>query len=184
MTPTLDQLAANGVRYTHAYTATPLCIPTRRSLMTGTTPRTHGDRVFNETFADASLTRPWHLPERLHPTVWSAYEMYREADIPPAYKGDWAEDFEALPYTLKVLRDYWPELGHHTLRHFRQAFYAQCTLINHQIRLVIGTLEGDHRKSRSADLCRVSTNSAGEGHRSFNLSPHVDSGTAAGRAQT
>ena len=49
MTPTIDQLATNGVRYTNAYSAVPTCIPARRALMTGTTARTHGDRIFNET---------------------------------------------------------------------------------------------------------------------------------------
>ncbi|MEZ4832956.1 MAG: sulfatase-like hydrolase/transferase [Caldilineaceae bacterium] len=48
-TPTLDQLARNGVRYTNAYSECPVCIPARRTLMTGTTPRTHGDRVFKVT---------------------------------------------------------------------------------------------------------------------------------------
>jgi len=48
-TPTLDQLAANGIRFTNAYAECPVCIPARRTLMTGTTPRTHGDRVFHET---------------------------------------------------------------------------------------------------------------------------------------
>ena len=47
-TPTLDQLADNGVLFTQAYTSTPSCIPARRAMMTGTTARTHGDRVFNE----------------------------------------------------------------------------------------------------------------------------------------
>ena len=48
LTPTLNQLADNGVLYTQAYTATPTCIPARRALMTGTTAKTHGDRVFSE----------------------------------------------------------------------------------------------------------------------------------------
>ena len=57
MTPTLDQLAANGVKFTNAYSACPVCIPARRGLMTGTTPRTHGDRTFNETLPmDSNLT--------------------------------------------------------------------------------------------------------------------------------
>ena len=47
-TPTLDQLARNGVMYTRAYSESPICIPARRSLYTGTTPRTHGDRVFRK----------------------------------------------------------------------------------------------------------------------------------------
>ena len=47
-TPTIDQLARNGVRFSNAYSSTPTCIPARRALMTGTTARTHGDRVFSE----------------------------------------------------------------------------------------------------------------------------------------
>jgi arylsulfatase A-like enzyme len=48
-TPTLDQLARNGVRFSNAYSSTPVCIPARRALLTGTTARTHSDRVFQET---------------------------------------------------------------------------------------------------------------------------------------
>ncbi|OUC08611.1 hypothetical protein RY27_07985, partial [Litorilinea aerophila] len=33
-TPTLDQLARNGVRFTNAYSECPVCIPARRTLMT------------------------------------------------------------------------------------------------------------------------------------------------------
>ena len=46
-TPTLDRLAACGTRFTNAYSECPVCIPARRTLLTGTTPRTHGDRVFD-----------------------------------------------------------------------------------------------------------------------------------------
>ena len=45
-TPTIDRLAASGVQFTRAYAETPICIPARRSIMTGTSPRAHGDRVF------------------------------------------------------------------------------------------------------------------------------------------
>jgi choline-sulfatase len=45
-TPTLDQLARCGVRFPRAYTECPVCIPARRTLLTGTTARTHGDRTF------------------------------------------------------------------------------------------------------------------------------------------
>jgi len=44
-TPTLDSLARNGIRFSRAYSATPSCIPARRSLMTGMTARHHGDMV-------------------------------------------------------------------------------------------------------------------------------------------
>ena len=48
MTPTLDQLAANGTRYTNAYSAAPVCTAARRGLMTGLAPRAHGDRSYHE----------------------------------------------------------------------------------------------------------------------------------------
>ena len=47
-TPTLAQLASAGTYFTNAYSTCPTCIPARRSLMTGLTPRTHGDRTFIE----------------------------------------------------------------------------------------------------------------------------------------
>src|SRR4051812_50194825 len=37
-TPALDQLAAEGARFTDAYAAAPVCSPTRASLMTGKYP--------------------------------------------------------------------------------------------------------------------------------------------------
>lgn len=48
-TPTLDALAKNGVTFVNAYSEHPVCIPARRSLMTGTSARRHGDRAFNPT---------------------------------------------------------------------------------------------------------------------------------------
>lgn len=50
-TPTLDELARSGIRFTNAYSECPICIPARRSLMTGSTPRTHGDRVYDDQLA-------------------------------------------------------------------------------------------------------------------------------------
>lgn len=46
--PTLDELAKVGVIFGNAYSPTPVCIPARREIMTGTSSRTHGDRTFNE----------------------------------------------------------------------------------------------------------------------------------------
>ncbi len=45
-TPTLNSLCGNGVRFTNCYSEHPVCIPARRTLMTGTSARTHGDRRF------------------------------------------------------------------------------------------------------------------------------------------
>jgi arylsulfatase len=251
LTPTLDQIAANGVRFSQAYSTTPTCIPARRELMTGTSARTHGDRVFKERepmpsdlptlpqvfreagyqcfavgklhvypqrnrigFDDVILneesrrhlgcpkddfalfleregyggqemthamgnnvytTRPWHLPEHCHPTNWAvremcrtilrrdptrpgfwycsfvgphppvtppaAYlEMYRELGVPDPFVGEWAEDFDALPYALTARFRRFHGISPGEARLARMGFYAQCTYIDHQIRLLIGTL--------------------------------------------
>ncbi len=42
MTPVLDHLARSGVRFRHAYTPCPACVPARRCLLTGLTPFTTG----------------------------------------------------------------------------------------------------------------------------------------------
>ncbi|GHC04261.1 sulfatase-like hydrolase/transferase [Cerasicoccus arenae] len=41
-TPTLDSLAADGMNCTRAYTTCPVCIPARRSLLSGLHPQAHG----------------------------------------------------------------------------------------------------------------------------------------------
>ena len=48
LTPGLNEIASCGVRYPNAYSECPVCIPARRTLMTGQVPRTHGDRDFND----------------------------------------------------------------------------------------------------------------------------------------
>ena len=64
-TPNMERLAANGVTFTHAYTASPVCTPTRTSIMTGRNPaRTRitnwtlrNDRDAQETGAEDYLLR-------------------------------------------------------------------------------------------------------------------------------
>jgi choline-sulfatase len=42
LTPSMDALAADGVRFRRAYSTCPVCIPARRSLMSGLHPASHG----------------------------------------------------------------------------------------------------------------------------------------------
>jgi arylsulfatase len=245
----LDQLARNGTRFSRAYSECPICIPARRTLMTGTTTRTHGDRAFNPgapmpdlptlagTFREAGyqtyavgklhvypprdrigfddaliaeegrpklggiddydifladrgfpgrqfmhgmnnsdyVFRSWHLPEECHVTNWTTEQMaraikrrdptrpafwylsythphppvaplqtyldyYRQQEVDPPLEADWARDEQALPFALQVNRDYWPSFTPGQIRELRRAFYALCTHIDHQLRIVIGTL--------------------------------------------
>ncbi len=48
MTPTLDALAENGMRFDNYYSECPVCIPARRTMMTGLLPKSHGDRVYSD----------------------------------------------------------------------------------------------------------------------------------------
>ena len=51
-TPNIERLAARGMTFTNAYTASPICSPTRASIMSGQNPARHG------------MTAPAaHLPE-------------------------------------------------------------------------------------------------------------------------
>ena len=91
-------------------------------------------------------TRPsfWYMSFNFpHPPLVPLKEymdLYQDADIPAAYMGDWSRRFEDLPYALQARRTVPPAFDAHQLRLARQAFYAQCTHIDHQIRLVIGLL--------------------------------------------
>ena len=253
-TLTLDQIAANGVSFTNAYATTPICVPARRELMTGTFSPTHGDRfqgslampdlpTVAQTFRDAGYQayavgklhvnpardrigfddvvlheeghnkdsstadvddyeiwlgeqvnaamkkphlyqgveyRPWPLPEYTHPTNWVAREMakqivrrdpkrpafwymsftaphplfqplegymniYRNTHIPMPFVGDWAKDFDQLPYALKTRPKQHRDVAasEDMTRSSRQAFYALSTHVDHEIRSVVGTLKDE-----------------------------------------
>ena len=63
MTPTINQLARDGVTYSNCYSTCPVCIPARRSLMTGLFPKAHGDRVYSDRMKMPSVTT---LAEAFH----------------------------------------------------------------------------------------------------------------------
>ena len=83
-TPTLDQLARNGTRYTNAYSECPVCIPARRTLMTGTPPRTHGDRVFKTM---EPMPRLPTLAQTFRNAGYQAYAVGKLHVYPPDHQG-------------------------------------------------------------------------------------------------
>src|SRR4051794_28795075 len=54
LTPTLDRLASDGARYTHARSHVPLTLPAHTSILTGRTPRSHGVHVNGASRLDAA----------------------------------------------------------------------------------------------------------------------------------
>jgi len=82
-TPVLDQLAATGTRFTHAY-AQPLCTPTRVQLMTG-----------------LSNARNYLYFGQIDPSARTFAQVFREAGYATAITGNWQLGKDpALPQTL------------------------------------------------------------------------------------
>ncbi len=81
-TPYLDHTAAAGVRFRHAYTACPVCIPARRTLLTGLSPAHHGVLMNYDTWLHAptlpgvlsSAGYHTHLCGKLH--LWPYRKLY------------------------------------------------------------------------------------------------------------
>jgi arylsulfatase A-like enzyme len=92
-TPNLDRLAAEGMRFTDAYSAAPVCSPTRAAMMTGQSPARLG--LTNHLPENASYAPPTspiaaatmldHLPlEQV-----TIAERLREAGYATAFMGKW-----------------------------------------------------------------------------------------------
>ena len=95
-TPNLDRLAAEGVRFTDAYAASPVCSPTRASLQTGFYPARLGmNAIINPHRRPwAALLPPenrWRLPD----TVATLAEALAEAGYTSSIIGKWNLGYEA-----------------------------------------------------------------------------------------
>jgi len=98
-TPNLDRLAARGVRLTNAYSASPLCSPTRSSIMTGqyparigiTAPVCHVEPLNLEKRLQPGKGRVLQANSltRLAPDYHTLAEALREAGYATAHFGKW-----------------------------------------------------------------------------------------------
>ena len=106
-TPTIDQLVADGVAFTHAYCQSPICTPSRSSFMTGMYPsRLHNTRNGNESFPayppvitklmadsgyDCGLVGKFHLQSagrRTEPRIDDGFSYWKFSHAP---RDDWDE---------------------------------------------------------------------------------------------
>jgi arylsulfatase A-like enzyme len=91
-------------------------------------------------------TRPafWYVSYR-HPhpplvPVKTYLDLYRDVDIDPPHTGDWAAVPQELPFGLQAKYAQGTKLTDYQGADARRAFYALCTHIDHQLRILIGTL--------------------------------------------
>ena len=118
-TPAIDEIAAQGVRFTNAYTPISLCSPARGSLLTGLYPHNHGQLAnagnFNGVFDKQILDRPaypkllsnagysvsyigkWHLPREGDTVQWGFDKWHTS--------GNWIRDLRSGGIDFEYGRD-------------------------------------------------------------------------------
>ena len=89
---------------------------------------------------DDRLNPPYTHPHPPITPLQQYFERYARRRVPEPVRSQWSECFEDLPHALKIVRSFWPQLSGDQRDDVLRAFYAQCTHIDHQLRLVIATL--------------------------------------------
>ncbi len=77
LTPNMDSIGGNGTRFTNAYSTCPVCVPARRSLISGQFPASHG--------AFGNCNAEWEIDETLgfqlrgngYQTAWIGRSMHQ-----------------------------------------------------------------------------------------------------------
>ena len=78
LTPSIDNIAARGVRFSKAYTTCATCIAARRSLLSGQFPSTHGMVGYHEEVEwDAPPTLPGELSKAGYQTEWIGRSIHQ-----------------------------------------------------------------------------------------------------------
>ena len=92
---------------------------------------------------DPSRPALWYLSYN-HPHTplvpLQAYlDMYRDIEIELPRSGSWLDD-DDVPFFVRAVRGNWNHFSDREVRAIIRAFYALCTHVDHQLRVVIGTL--------------------------------------------
>ncbi len=104
-TPELDKLAEQSIRFTNAYSASPVCSPTRAALMTGKHPARINITDWIPGASPGRFKPKLNTPEDLHNLP------YDETTIAEAFRAEGYKTFFAGKWHLGETAEYWPE--HH-----------------------------------------------------------------------
>ncbi len=115
-TPNIDRLASQGIRFTQAYAASPVCTPTRASIMTGQSPARLHMTIWHEGALRApNRRRPWieakaeHNLSLEHFTLAEALRDvgYQTWHVGKWHLGDAAHYPEAHGFDLNIGGTFW-----------------------------------------------------------------------------
>lgn len=68
-TPHIDEIASDGVRFNRAYCQSPVCVPSRGSIITGQYPHRHGARVLQDPLPSEARTVAHHFADAGYATA-------------------------------------------------------------------------------------------------------------------
>ncbi|MCZ6634802.1 MAG: sulfatase-like hydrolase/transferase [bacterium] len=68
-TPNIDKLARTGIRFDRAYCQSPVCVPSRGSIITGVYPHTHGARILQDALPTDTYTIAHHFKNHGYQTA-------------------------------------------------------------------------------------------------------------------
>lgn len=111
-TPILDQLASEGVTFNHAYCNSPVCTPSRQSLLTGMLPHTVGVTQLSTPLSDETFTLAEHFKDsgyataaigKMHFNSSLSHGFDYRVDLPDHTKYLKAHPPKPLPPDLEVL---------------------------------------------------------------------------------
>lgn len=110
-TPNIDALAASGIIFTDAYAASPVCSPTRSSIMSGKTPaRTKNTDWFGAPQpGDPFPGWMGHKERTMEPATYAEHMPLEEITIAEALRDNGYKTFIAGKWHLGHEEEYWPE---------------------------------------------------------------------------
>ncbi|MEB2778687.1 sulfatase [Algoriphagus sp. D3-2-R+10] len=108
-TPNLDLLVQSGIKFTQAYTASPVCSPTRASIMTGKYP----SKMYNTDWFGApqpdQIQSHWTKNKPLKPAHYEPNLALEEITMAEAFKSAGYATFFAGKWHLGEEESHWPE---------------------------------------------------------------------------
>lgn len=109
-TPNLDRLVKSGIKFTQAYTASPVCSPTRASIMTGKYP----SKMYNTDWFGApqpdEIQEHWTRNKPLKPAQYNPNLSLDEITLAEAFKSVGYTTFFAGKWHLGEDESHWPEM--------------------------------------------------------------------------